>query len=112
MTTKHTPGKWVACGSESNLATWVEDGTGKRVCTMRQCEDDWANAELIASAPALLAERDKLRQVNADLLAALIECADLLNAVADPGGEKGDYGFDCNDALKTARAAIARAEEE
>jgi len=71
METKHTPGKWFANGSDTSLATWVEDANGKRVCTMRQCEDDWANAELIASAPALLAERDKLLAVNAELLAAL-----------------------------------------
>lgn len=51
---KHTPGKWVACGSEDTLATWVEDDAGKRVCTMRKCEQDWRRAQLIAAAPELL----------------------------------------------------------
>jgi len=68
------------------------------------------NAALIASAPDLLAERDRLREVNAELLAALEEAADLLNAVADSGGNVGDYGRDCFDALEAARAAIAKAE--
>lgn len=65
--------QWKACGSESSLATWVEDENGKRVCTMRQCEDDWERAQLIAQAPDLLAERDRLAAINAELVAALDE---------------------------------------
>ena len=49
-----SPEKWVACGSEDTLATWVEDDAGKRVCTMRKCEQDWQRAQLIAAAPELL----------------------------------------------------------
>lgn len=73
METKHTPGKWFANGSDTSLATWVEDANGKRVCTMRQCEDDWERAQLIAQAPDLLAERDRLAAINAELVAALDE---------------------------------------
>lgn len=73
MQTKHTPGNWVANGSESSLATWVEDETGKRVCTMKQAVDDWDRARLIAQAPDLLAERDRLAAINAELVAALDE---------------------------------------
>lgn len=49
-----SPEKWVACGSEDTLATWVEDDAGKRVCTMRKCEQDWQRAQLIAASPELL----------------------------------------------------------
>jgi len=86
--TKHTPGKWVANGSDTSLATWVEDADGKRICTMKQAADDWDLAQLIAQAPDLLAERDRLRQVNAELVAALdrlifaAECRD--NTMGDP----------------------------
>lgn len=47
---------WTANGSETSTATWVSDATGKRVCTMRSCEQDWVNAKLIAQAPAMLRE--------------------------------------------------------
>jgi hypothetical protein len=53
-----------------------------------------ANAALIASAPTLLAERDRLKEINADLLAALVmtkswlESEPLWNAVTtQPGCE-------------------------
>ena len=57
--TKHTPGEWEAMGSESTLATWVR-GDGGRICTMRQSEQDWPNARLIAAAPELLATLEAL----------------------------------------------------
>ena len=108
MEPKHMPGKWEACGSESNLATWVEDETGKRVCTMKQAVDDWDRARLIAQAPDLLAERDNLRRVNAELLAAL---AYMVSSVLPfTGQDLRDTSLDV--AIKTARAAIAHAEEK
>jgi hypothetical protein len=42
-------------------------------------EDD-AVMRLMASAPYLLAERDRLRAINAELLAALEECSDRLSS--------------------------------
>lgn len=76
---------------------------------MKQAVDDWDRARLIAQAPDLLSECDRLAAVNAELVAALEEAVDLLNAVADSGGNVGDYGRDCFDAMEAARAALAKA---
>lgn len=110
METKHTPGKWVACGSDTSLATWVSSHTGTRICTMRQCEDDWANAQLIAQAPDLLAERDRLAAVNAELVAAL---EGLLNigAVQQWLDESQPACARRVVVKRTARTALAKAEE-
>lgn len=54
MKAKHTPGPWVADGSEITTATWVCGADGKRICTMRPSFADWSNARLIAAAPELL----------------------------------------------------------
>lgn len=51
---KHTP--WKVNGSEDTQAIWVEDSQGKRVATIRNCDEDLDRANLIASAPELLAE--------------------------------------------------------
>lgn len=66
MKRKFTPGPWVADGSESTTATWVNGGDGKRVCTMRPSVKDWGNARLIAAAPELLeALKDALKDLEA-----------------------------------------------
>ena len=106
MTNKHTPGPWVAGGSDINLGTWVSSRTGTRVCTLRQCEDDWANAALIAQAPDLLAERDRLLQVNAELVAAL-QAVTIL-ASSSMAGAKANL----SKAGSIARAALAKAKGE
>lgn len=46
--------KWAVFGSEDTTAIWVEDESGKRVCTLRNCETDLDRANLIAAAPDLL----------------------------------------------------------
>ena len=101
METKHTPGKWFANGSDTSLATRVEDANGKRVCTMRQCEVDWERAQLIAQAPALLAERNRLAASKAALVEALETIA---NSTCDHGP-----GFCARD---FARAALAKANKQ
>lgn len=106
METKHTTGKWVACGSEKNLATWVEDCFGKRVCTMRQCELDWERAQLIAQAPDLLAERDRLREINAELVAALERI------VCDAAAFMEEHNTTEAACIAIARAALAKAKGE
>lgn len=80
--------KWVACGSEDTLATWVEDDSGKRVCSMRKCEQDWQRAQLIAAAPELLEQLKKL--------------------VAEYESLPHSLGYEYTH-LESARAAIAKA---
>ena len=66
METKHTPGPWVADGSEITTETWVCGADGKRICTMRPSFADWSNARLIAAAPELLeALMDALKDLEA-----------------------------------------------
>ena len=73
--TKHTPGPW-------HVTSDVEPGSIKIIGGPKQYsiaglyftgypQDTEANARLIAAAPETAAERDRLREVNADLLAAL-----------------------------------------
>jgi len=55
--------------------TWSPNYTASSVRLTR--EECFANARLIAAAPETAAERDRLREVNAELLAALKKlCAD------------------------------------
>lgn len=94
METKHTPGKWIVRMTASGNPFIYEDATGKNIAgvagtrTGIDAEESQANAALIAQAPDLLAERDRLRQVNAELVAALdrlifaAECRD--NTMGDP----------------------------
>ena len=60
MNTKHTPGPWTA--NEPNekalryaWSVWPEEGSGfARIATVTQCDEQEANAHLIAAAPDLL----------------------------------------------------------
>lgn len=100
MTNKHTPGPWHIDASKSfyvfasgALAEQAGVEHGPFICNA----STQANAALIASAPDLLAERDLLREVNAELVAALKYWFD---SKAHPGH-----------IAARARAAIAKAEE-
>lgn len=53
MSGQHTPGPWIAEGSEMNATVWVRGPDGKRVCSVKRCETDFDNARLIAAAPDL-----------------------------------------------------------
>lgn len=64
---EHTPGPWKAHGSQVTTGTWVLDSAGKRVCTMRACEQDWSNARLIAAAPTLLTTTKIAYTILADI---------------------------------------------
>lgn len=77
METKHTPGKWIVRMTASGNPFIYEDATGKNIAGIAgtrpgiDAEESQANAALIAQAPDLLAERDRLAAVNAELVAAL-----------------------------------------
>lgn len=69
--TEHTPGPWIY---ESETKTIRSKPANYWLASM----DSWdgavnneANARLIAAAPETAAERDRLKDINADLLAAL-----------------------------------------
>ena len=81
----HTPGPWTANGSEVNMATWVHQNNGKRICTMAMSPEDWNNARLIAAAP--------------DLLESLVSLVDWFEQHKPEAAQN----------LQKARAAIARA---
>lgn len=103
MEIKHTPGPWYRDGFNPPR---VYANHGMEIiaqcdsCGEMTTEQEIANAELIASAPALMAERDKLLELNAEFLAALQLCERALE-VRDVEAEEF--------AVKTARAAIAKA---
>ena len=79
-----TPGPWVAkqCGIYQDSPYRVDvpvhvASTGDDDYKGIGCEAQLANAILCAAAPALLAECHRLRAVNAELVAALQEIADI-----------------------------------
>ena len=67
-TSKHTPGPWRIRQSYADQTyTHVYSDTDDRIA----CTRSEANARLIAAAPETAAERDRLKEINAELLAAL-----------------------------------------
>lgn len=107
---QHTPGPWTAKKHNSGSVEITHESQERHSLVavlpgsgLQQGSID-ENARLIASAPDILAERDRLRALNAELLAALVQCEDLLSELADGGAE--------NPELEIARAAIAKAKGE
>ena len=110
MTNKHTPGPWQVNKKVKTTVETCADGQGINIiadCSdvdgIRSRAEDQANAALIAQCPDLLAERDRLREVNAELLAALrdIERSDTSNG-----------GTFVKELQSIARAALAKAKGE
>ena len=112
METKHTPGPWIVRMTASGNPFIYEDATGKNIAGVAGCrpgidaEESQDNAALIAQAPDLLTERDRLRQVNAELLAALRLIVKSLTLAGAPELACQEYQ------LGIARAAIAKAQAE
>jgi hypothetical protein len=59
----HTPGPWYQANMSGEQGLVIDEKTGKNIAVVYEKKD----TELIASAPELLAERDRLKTVNADL---------------------------------------------
>lgn len=87
-TALHTPGDWLAIVDDrTDYRVVVEDGRETLIATV---DEQWtgkdgegkANARLIASAPDLLAERERLREINADLRKALEDAERRLAAIS------------------------------
>lgn len=113
MTNKHTPGPWQVNKKVKTTVETCADGQGINIiadCSdvdgIRSRAEDQANAALIAQCPDLLAERDRLRQVNAELVAALEWIVKSLTLAGDPELACQEYQ------LGIARAALAKAKGE
>jgi hypothetical protein len=73
MNTGHTPGPWHVSLPTFSLHA-IRDAKGRIVADVGFCETlerNDANAKFIAAAPATATERDKLKALNAELVAAL-----------------------------------------
>ena len=131
---KPTPGPWYPKPAPYGWDVWGNLDDGKdtwvgpvqriisphaRIGNSRAIEAAWdeteANARLIAAAPETAAERDRLKEVNAELLEVLRLTADQALRCEIPEGygpefrsEEWDAGYDA--AIRSARAAIAKAE--
>jgi hypothetical protein len=104
MSDKNAPVQWTLRVSAGGLYRTIQDENGAIIMqvithTFRAPEklDDW---QLIAAAPETAAERDRLREVNAELLAPLRAMLSVVGC-----GTASDCSV-CN----SARAAIAKAE--
>lgn len=107
---QHTPGPWyfdevrnVREESTDYCVATIHDDSGHVDPEYSVPLPRDANARLIAAAPETAAERDKLKEINAELLEAL-EIA--INLTLD------DEDIAHNAFLKKARAAIAKAKGE
>lgn len=109
--TQHTPGPWATSRDgvpEDHIQiTIYAEATGKRVATAFETE---ANAALIAAAPETAAERERLRAVNAELVAALTAIEEAACSLTS-----GVYRLqpkqqrDRDDIIKWCKAALAKA---
>lgn len=111
METKHTPGKWhlVKCRSLAHL----HNDVGALVASLRYQSDlEQANAALIAQAPDLLTERDRLAAINADLVAALEDASFLLAKIGKFPGDLPQFMNSIIRSVQDSRAALAKAKVE
>ena len=76
---KHTPGPWLIGTPPPNgeMTVGTEQGLMVAVATTGLDMPTGANARLIAAAPETAAERDRLKEINAELLEALTLILDL-----------------------------------
>jgi hypothetical protein len=109
MSAQHTPGPW-AVVQRFSVAQDFDGGIAVAdVVRLPSRAEAEANARLIAAAPETAAERDQLRALNADMLAALREYdAYMSRFYRDTDG--GPMSEPNRASWKAARAAIARAE--
>jgi hypothetical protein len=105
--TKHTPGPW-HYQPELNLVSG-DDWTVCYIPTVERRDyrrgEEEANARLIAAAPEIAAERDRLHQVNADLVEALKLAIDDLYHLTGRMEDAGSYDHTINQ----GNVAIAKA---
>ena len=130
--TKHTPGPWIvkhlrdkginAEGRHYEILHPIINETGEYagenggyniVIGDKNCEPGYilseADANFIAAAPETVAERDRLREINVELIAALEGLFEHCAMIHKHWGDKGNSQA-ADAAQNAARAAIAKAE--
>jgi len=116
--TKHTPGPWIVRMTASGNPFIYDDATGKNIAGVAgtrpgiDADESQANAALIAQAPDLLAERDKLAAINAELVAALEDASFLLAKIGKFPGDLLQFMGSIIRSVQDARAALAKAKGE
>ena len=96
----------------------IRDGEGDVVCycpwyplaTDQEQEELRAKARLIASAPKAIAERDRLKAINAELVAELKAASGILGLLATAAEKRGVITNYARKQQLDIRAAIAKAE--
>lgn len=126
MDAKHTPGPWFVGASTGPNCARIETENGAQVAavnvqsfvTVKQgqpvyewSDEGYANALLIAAAPETAAERDRLKEINAELIEALVKAKQW-----HQGDQWRDYDDDANKAawemqMNVINDAIAKATE-
>jgi len=114
---EHTPGPWKLIehdGAGRNFVLkrkfWEVGGGPEAKGVAFVFGDDEANAKLIASAPDLLAERDRLKAENRRLNEALDGLEEKWRELAN-GSFTWQVAATCADELREARAAIQPQQE-
>ena len=113
---KHTPGPWeVRVTASGNPFVYRADGViiaGVAMVREGMCmEENESNAALIAQAPELLAEVARLRQINAELVAALEDCITDAGSPCYRSGTQVAFDRRLGYINNTVRAALAKAKE-
>ena len=116
QTEKWTP-EQIAINDEVEATIIFSDFTSKdagrgrqRVCVLNAQHPDYEqNAETIAQAPDLLNERDRLKEQNAELLAALIDAKETIKAWH---GEDAWDLYQHSPEMKRINEAIQKAEQK
>lgn len=117
----HTPGPWLTFGDTITAADKLAPGYTLQICAVGSLNDNVrherteleANKKLIAAAPETAAERDRLREVNADLLKTLqrlTEKVERANALQHSGGSvHPDDWAELYQIANESRAALSKA---
>ena len=111
----HTPGPWTIQGSSINNVERRENICQWHVDIDKQPADHQANARLIAACPETAAERDQLREVNAELLYELEQACLSLDELAKEYVEGIGHNATARgvrEQTRRARAAIEKARKE
>ena len=109
--TKHTPGEWFHDKGKKPWTVRDEQGAVIAICPIyklqgieRSRDELEANTKLIADSPKTAAERDRLKAVNAELLAAMNKILEWTDGTRPLGDELW------LEMVEIARLAIAKAE--
>ena len=114
METKHSIGPWKVGAMTTSGQTIVRNASGGMVCMLESVYQSMrdADAALIAQAPDLLAERDRLLQVNAELVAALEDASFLLAKIGKFPGDLPQFMGSIIRSVQDARAALEKSKGE